>query len=120
MVFIDFWVGPLYLLDLNACFLPQIWEVLSYALFKYTLWSSLSVSQPILESQLDVYSSLQAIIYFLKPFLVGSCFSLFSSASFLTIKLSSVSLILSSTSLTLAVKTFSLHCISFNLFLIST
>ena len=28
----------LYILDLNACFPPQIKEVLSYDLFKYTFW----------------------------------------------------------------------------------
>ena len=44
MVFIDFKGGPLYLLDLNACFPPQIREVLSYDLFKYTFWSSVPLS----------------------------------------------------------------------------
>ena len=46
-VFIDFGGGDLnaslYLLDLNACFSPQIREVLSYDLSKYTFWSSVSV-----------------------------------------------------------------------------
>ena len=40
MVFIDFGVGPLYLLDLNTCFPLQIREVLSYVLFKYAFWPS--------------------------------------------------------------------------------
>ena len=58
-------------------------------------------------------------IYYPKPFLLGSCFSLLSSASFLSINLPSMSFTLSSTSLTLAVRASSLNCISVKLFLIS-
>ena len=100
MVLIDFG-GPLYLLDLNAYFLPQIREVLSYNLFKYTVWSPLSLSLFWNPNKMHILP-FQAIIYFSKPFLVGS-FSFFPSASFLSINLSSLSLSLSSTSLTLAV-----------------
>ena len=41
MVFIDLVGGEASsLLDLNACFPPQVREVLSYDLFKYIFWSS--------------------------------------------------------------------------------
>ena len=78
-----------------------------------------SLSQPLLEPQLDIYSSFSSYHLFPSAFLHGLLIVfLFSSASFLTINLSFMSFTLSSSSLALAVRSSSLDCISFNLFLI--
>ena len=72
MVFIDFFGGgPLCLLDLHACFLPQIRGIISYDLIKYTLWSSLSLSFFWNPNKMNILRS-EAIVYFPKPFLMGS------------------------------------------------
>ena len=117
--FIDFWE----VLSLSWIWIPFPFPRLgkfSAMICSNILCDPLSVSQPLLESQLDVDSSFSN--YHLFPYQAfphGLLFFLFSSASFLTINLSSMSLNHSSTSLTLAVRTFSLDCISFNIFLIS-
>ena len=91
--FIDFEGGPLYLLDMNACFFPQIREVINYNLLKYAFWAPLSLGDPNVSDIISFYG----ITDFLKlPLWSISCFSLLSSASFHSINLSSMSFTLSS------------------------
>ena len=95
----------------------QIREVLSYDLFKYTLWSSVSLSL-LIPIRWIIPSEAIIISLSLSSWSLNY-FSLFSSASFHSINLSCMTLTLSSTSLTLAVRASSLDCILVKVFLIS-
>ena len=88
-VFVDLGEGLPYLLNMNACFLPQIKEFLSYNFFKYIFWSSLYLST---SSGIPI----RWILFFLKLSLNSQSLSL----------------------LTLVVRAFSLDFISVKVFLI--